>query len=144
MCKIDRNKIKEAFAEYTDKYNRQDAKVSLKISHTYRVATLCEEIAKSQKRNERETDFAWLSGMLHDVGRFEQLRNYGTFIDAKSVDHIVGHMALVFGLVFLESLEIVKRQGYLEKMLSFSSENKMTQEQFGQLREVLRAHVAQL
>ena len=30
---------------------------------------------------------SWLTGLLHDVGRFEQLRRYGTFIDAQSIDH---------------------------------------------------------
>lgn len=268
---INRDKIKEAFAEYTEQYNGQDSKVELKISHTYRVAALCEEIAKSQKCSKREMNIAWLSGMLHDVGRFEQLRKYGTFIDAKSVDHaglsadlvfgniksectvkgwskeyntiypqklrtyveeslslkermwmeqvvrwhstytlpeelskeavffshvlrdadkidilkvsvetpleqiynvsteelrnsvvspevmeafaerhtilrslkktpvdhVVGHMALVFGLIFPESLEIIKQQGYLEKMLSFPSENKKTREQFERLRHIL-------
>lgn len=271
---INREKIKIAFVEYTDQYNRQDAKVKLKIGHTYRVASLCEEIAKSQKCGQREIDVAWLSGMLHDVGRFEQLRRYGTFIDAKSVDHaglsadlvfgkveskfstegmpketdiqypqklrmyveeslsakervwieqvirwhsayvlpegltkeeiffsnilrdadkidilkvnvetpleqiynvstsalknsvvtpevmeafaerhtilrslkktpvdhVVGHMALVFGLVFPESLEIVKRQGDLEKILSFSSDNEETRKQFERLRDILREH----
>ena len=34
-----------------------------------------------------DVDLAWLLGMLHDVGRFEQLRRYGTFIDADSTDH---------------------------------------------------------
>ena len=269
--KIDRKKIEEAFAEYTARYDVQDPKVDLKIRHTYRVAALCEEIARSQKCSDREIDFAWLSGMLHDVGRFEQLRKYGTFMDAKSVDHaglsadlifgnaegdfytelpesendiyyphslrsyveeclssrecmwieqvvrwhsayelpdgfseeetffsnvlrdadkidilkvnmetpleqiynvsteelknsevtpevmkafgekrtilrslkktpvdhVVGHIALVFGLVFPESVQIVKEQGYLEKMLAFPSENEKTREQFARLREIL-------
>ena len=30
---------------------------------------------------------AWLTGMLHDVGRFEQIKRYNTFNDAQSVDH---------------------------------------------------------
>lgn len=28
-----------------------------------------------------------MTGLLHDVGRFEQLKRYGTFIDAQSIDH---------------------------------------------------------
>ena len=59
----------------------------LKIDHTYRVAALCEQIARSIPLTEEQTDHAWLAGLLHDVGRFEQLRRYGTFEDAKSIDH---------------------------------------------------------
>ena len=33
------------------------------------------------------TDLAWFLGLLHDIGRFEQVRRYGTFIDSVSVDH---------------------------------------------------------
>lgn len=37
--------------------------------------------------SEYEQKLAWLLGMLHDVGRFEQLRRFHTFVDAQSVDH---------------------------------------------------------
>lgn len=30
---------------------------------------------------------AWLIGILHDIGRFEQLRRYQTFFDYRSMDH---------------------------------------------------------
>ena len=85
--KIDRKQASEAFEKYTARYNAQDEKVRLKIEHTWRVARLCETIARSLGLPEEETDLAWLTGLLHDVGRFEQLRRYGTFIDAESIDH---------------------------------------------------------
>ena len=53
------------------------------------MAVLCEKIAASLGMAEDERDLAWFTGLLHDVGRFEQLRNYGTFIDAESIDHAV-------------------------------------------------------
>ena len=34
-----------------------------------------------------DKDLAWLLGMLHDIGRFEQVRRYHTFRDALSVNH---------------------------------------------------------
>lgn len=85
--RIDRIQVREAFADYTSAYDVNDEKIRLKIDHTYRVAELCEQIAKSLCLSEEDVDVAWLLGMLHDVGRFEQLRRYGTFADAKSIDH---------------------------------------------------------
>lgn len=41
-------------------------------------------------------------------------------------DFIVAHICLVFELVYPVSLEIVKEQGYLDKMLGFRSENADT------------------
>lgn len=84
---IDRQKALNAFHDYVNKYDISDEKIKLKIEHTYRVCALCEEIARKSGFDEKETETAWLTGLLHDVGRFEQLRRYGTFEDAKSIDH---------------------------------------------------------
>ena len=68
--KINREHIKNTFQEYTDRYDSTDPKIKLKIDHTYRVADLCERIAKSLDLLQEDIDLAWLSGMLHDIGRF--------------------------------------------------------------------------
>lgn len=95
--KIDRNRALRRFQEYTDAYDTSDEKIALKIKHTYRVAGLCEQIARSEKRSEEEQALAWLLGMLHDIGRFEQLRRYDTFSDADSVDHAQLGAEILFG-----------------------------------------------
>lgn len=64
-----------------------DPKIALKAYHTKRVAALADRIARSLSLPEADVDLAWLSGMLHDVGRFEQIRRFGTFSDAASVSH---------------------------------------------------------
>lgn len=94
--KIDRIKAEKVFRDYVSAYNAQDDKVRLKIEHTFRVAVLCEKIAASLGMAEDERDLAWFTGLLHDVGRFEQLRNYGTFIDAESIDHAVYGAQILF------------------------------------------------
>lgn len=93
---LDRPHARQAFAEYTSHYNAADPKVKLKIDHTYRVAALCERIANSLSLPPQDVDLAWLCGLLHDVGRFEQLRRYGTFIDAKSIDHALMSVTVLF------------------------------------------------
>ena len=94
---IDRKKVREQFASYTRNYNAEDPKIALKIAHTYHVADNCEEIAKSIGLRCEDADFAWLSGMLHDIGRFEQVKRYTTFIDSESVDHAEFGADLLFG-----------------------------------------------
>ena len=95
--KIDRAHVMAEFKNYTDDYDSTDEKVRLKIDHTYRVAELCERIARSEGMEEADIELAWLLGMLHDVGRFEQLRRYGTFIDAESIDHAQLGADILFG-----------------------------------------------
>ena len=95
--RIDRQRVKKQFASYTRNYDPEDTKIALKIAHTYRVADNCEQIAKSIGLTDEEIEFAWLSGMLHDIGRFEQVKRYNTFIDSESVDHAEFGADLLFG-----------------------------------------------
>ncbi|MBR5360951.1 MAG: HD domain-containing protein, partial [Lachnospiraceae bacterium] len=94
MQQINRDAAKQFFASYTARYNAEDPKIKLKIDHTYRVADLCDRI--SQTVSGVEPDLSWLSGMLHDIGRFEQIRRYNTFSDAESVDHAAFGADLLF------------------------------------------------
>ena len=93
---IDRERVKNTFAEYTSGYNATDPKIKLKIDHTYRVAELCELIARDLKLDEYETDVAWLTGMLHDVGRFEQIKRFDSF-EPGTMEHAVYGAQLLFG-----------------------------------------------
>ena len=95
---MDRFVVTRAFDQYVAAYDAQDPKIRLKIDHTTRVASLCEEIAASA--GVEDPALAWLCGMLHDIGRFEQVRRYGTFLDVQSVDHA----ALGADLLFREGL----------------------------------------
>lgn len=55
---LDRDRARRAFADYTRAYAPTDPKVRLKIEHTYRVAGLCEQIARSLSLSESDTDLA--------------------------------------------------------------------------------------
>lgn len=253
---IDRQKALQAFADYVKNYDVTDEKIKLKIDHTYRVCSLCRQIAAQSGFDENEIEIAWLTGLLHDVGRFEQLRRYGTFVDAKSIDHaefgadilfkegkirdyvedaseddllektvrchsayripadynereqrfanllrdadkidilkvniivpleeiynvttydlkhckvtdevmqafyeehavlrslkktpvdnVVGHISLVFELVYPISLKIMYEQGYLDKLMDFQSELAETNEQFAKIREKMHAYIKRM
>lgn len=84
---INKPHVEQTFAAYTAKYNPADPKIKLKIDHTYRVATFCDSIARSLNLSDEDRDIAWLCGMLHDLGRFEQIKRYGIFNDSQSIDH---------------------------------------------------------
>ncbi|MBQ9060253.1 MAG: HD domain-containing protein [Firmicutes bacterium] len=85
LTQENRQEIQSRFLQYISGYDLEDPKIRLKMDHSFRVAGLCERIAASG--TEAGPDLAWLIGLLHDIGRFEQIRRYGTFVDARSVDH---------------------------------------------------------
>ena len=85
---MNRDKTIEAFKDYISDYDCDDPQVKFKIEHTYRVAELSGIIADSiDGIPAKSSNLCWLIGLLHDIGRFEQLRRYGTFSDSQSVDH---------------------------------------------------------
>ena len=137
---INRKNVINTFAEYVRNYDPSDGKIKLKIDHTYRVAGLCQSIAKSLNLSEADVDIAWLLGMLHDIGRFEQIRRFGTFSDADSVDHAE------FGadLLFKEGLIRKFAEGYYEKCELAGAGNEegrwSDSEQAGFLELAIRQH----
>ncbi len=75
------------FHQYVSQFDLKDPRYELKVIHTLKTADLCFAIAKGLHLNEEDIDFAWLCGLLHDIGRFEQLKRYDTFMDKISIDH---------------------------------------------------------
>ena len=84
---IDIENAKRVFKEYVKNYNPNDGKIALKISHILRVTQKSRELAEELNLNEEDTDLAELIGLLHDIGRFEQVRLYHTFVDKDSINH---------------------------------------------------------
>lgn len=84
---IDLEKAKQAFAAYVKQYDTNDEQIQLKIKHTYEVMHYSEMIANELALSDEQTKLAALIGLLHDIGRFEQIRRYHTFIDRDSVNH---------------------------------------------------------
>ena len=93
---VNRERAEQTFLEYASHYNMEDPKIRLKVGHTLRVAGLCERIAGSLDLDPEEKDLAWMIGLLHDIGRFEQVRIYHTFRDAESVNHAQFSADLLF------------------------------------------------
>lgn len=84
---IDIDRAKKAFKEYVEKYNPSDKRVALKIRHIQEVANIAKELAISLNLCEEDVKLAELIGLLHDIGRFEQIRIYQTFVDTNSINH---------------------------------------------------------
>lgn len=85
MINID--KAKKAFDKYVEKYDVSNDRIKLKIDHIKRTAECSKNIAKSLKLADDDVKLAELIGLLHDIGRFEQLRVYNTFLDKDSINH---------------------------------------------------------
>jgi len=75
------------FNEYVKQFDLTNKKIRYKFHHSYRVMEIAKEIAVSLKLNEEDTYIATLAALLHDIGRFNQIKKYDTYRDQISVDH---------------------------------------------------------
>ena len=85
------NALRQWFIRYVQSFDSGDPIVSqavtLKKDHSLRV---CDEILNIGKRLDLSPEHLRLAeaiALLHDVGRFEQVKRYRTFVDMKSEDH---------------------------------------------------------
>lgn len=84
---IDILKIKEVYKEYMSNYNTNEPKIALKVAHIYRTAEKSKWIAEKLQLDKEDILLAEFIGLLHDIGRFEQVKKYNTFLDKISVNH---------------------------------------------------------
>lgn len=99
-------KLTSLYNAYVDTYRDSSGQLSemmeLKLVHTMNVVDAARRISAGEGFDERTALACEAAALLHDTGRYEQLRLYNTFRDADSVDHAVF------------SHDIVKSKGWLD------------------------------
>ena len=76
----------KSFREYLKKYDTNDGSIALKIKHTYEVVKKSEYIANGLRLDKENIELAKIIALLHDIGRFEQIKEFGEFND-KKIEH---------------------------------------------------------
>ena len=102
------DELTKLYDAYVDTYREADGQLPvmmrLKRVHTGFVVRNAEAIADGEGFTDEEREVALAAALLHDTGRYEQLKRYNTFKDSDSVDHAVF------------SHDIVVEKGWLEKV----------------------------
>ena len=76
---MDYQKAAHAFQEYLKEYDQTNDKIRLKIVHTYGVVDKAREVCRRMNLNQEDTSLAEIIALLHDIGRFEQLKRFNSF-----------------------------------------------------------------
>lgn len=84
---IDFTEAQNAFQEYLKDYDTTDGSIMLKIRHTYEVVAKSEYLATELKLDKDNIMLAKIIALLHDIGRFEQVKQTQDFSDAGGFDH---------------------------------------------------------
>lgn len=97
---------KKEFLKYVSNYDSTNFQIKRKIDHSLRVMQICKDIAENLNLTQEEIELSMLIGLLHDIGRFEQMKIYNTFKDSISIDH--GNLGA----------EILKENDYIRKYIN--------------------------
>ena len=124
------SRLTELYDAYVDTFREPDGELPvmmrLKRTHTAFVVKNAELIADGEGFSDGVREVALAAALLHDTGRYEQLRRYDTFRDSDSVDHAVF------------SHDILKEKGWLDQVLGESkSEVEVVQWKDAILKSVL-------
>ena len=86
----------EAFKKYLKNYDITQDRIALKVRHTYGVVEFSEWIARKLELEEEDVELAKLIAYLHDIGRFEQAKQYDDFTDGEKMDHAQYGVKILF------------------------------------------------
>ena len=91
----DFRKNAENFLDFASGFDLTDPKIDLKLRHTFHVVDACFYLSQALKLTDEECYIACLIGLLHDIGRFEQLTRFHSFDDS-----IIPHAKLSVEFLF--------------------------------------------
>lgn len=102
---MDLELIKEEFDNYVKKFDNSNRDINYKYKHSYRVYKLCEEIAKKMNLSDEDIVLSSVIGLLHDIGRFEQLKIFSSYSDV-NLDHAEFGAKLLFKYGLIDKFKI--------------------------------------
>lgn len=83
-----KTRLEKAFDNYISNYDMNVKQIRFKYHHSYRVKELMKKLALDLNLSKKEIELAEVIGLLHDIGRFEQIKKYGDCSDVKTgIDH---------------------------------------------------------
>ena len=131
--------IKEEFDKYVKSFDMKNSNIDYKYRHSYRVYKLCERIADDLKLNDEDILLASIIGLLHDIGRFEQLKRYSHYDDI-NLDHAEYGANLLFKNNLIDKFKINEKY-YDIIEFSIRNHNKYSIEKINDKRKLLFAKI---
>ncbi len=118
----------EAFNQYVKKFDLNNEDIKLKYNHSYRVMELSQKYAKQLNYSKEDYAIAQIIGLIHDIGRFEQLKKYNSYDDSKTVDHAELGVDILFNQNLIKQFNIPKKYYEIIKF-AIQNHNKINIEQ---------------
>ena len=100
--------IKKEFDNYVRNYDINNYDINYKYFHSYRVYELCKKISKDLGLSDEDVLLSSVIGLLHDIGRFEQLKKFSSYKDS-NLNHAEFGAKLLFEEGLIDRFKIDKK-----------------------------------
>jgi putative nucleotidyltransferase with HDIG domain len=94
------------FKNHVKKYNMKDKRIFYKFYHSFDTMKICVYLAKKLKLNKDDIKLAKELGLLHDIGRFEQIKMYNSMNDKKFKNHGLIGVNILFDENYLKEFNV--------------------------------------
>lgn len=106
---INLKQCKEVFLNHLEQYeDKTTIGFDLKVKHTFRVMKISKELCKKLNLSKEESKLAQVVALLHDIGRFEEIR-YNKKLDNAKYDHATVGVDLLFKENVIDKFNIEKK-----------------------------------
>lgn len=94
------------FKKYVKKFNMKDKRIYYKFYHSFDVMKTSVYLARKLKLNKDDIKLVKELGLLHDIGRFEQIKVYNSFDDKKIKNHGLIGVEVLFNKNYIKEFNI--------------------------------------
>ena len=131
--------IMNEFDKYVNSFDSKDYDINYKFRHSYRVYELCNKISKKLNLSDEDVLLVSVIGLLHDIGRFEQLKEFSTYSDV-NLDHAEFGAKLLFDEGLINKFKIDNKYYDIIKF-SIRNHNKYKIEETNDYRKSMFAKI---
>ncbi len=96
----------KAFKKYVKNYDMKDKRIYYKYLHSFDTMKISAFIAKQLKLNKDDIKLAKGLGLLHDIGRFNQIKVYNSMDDKKAKNHGLIGVEILFDENLIKEFKI--------------------------------------
>lgn len=105
---LDIENARRAFQKYISRFDCNSDKIKLKLEHTYHVMKITHYLCLHEHIDGEDYHLAMIIALLHDIGRFEQIRQFNSF-DDNNIDHAKLGVSILFNEGLIEDF-VLDRQ----------------------------------
>lgn len=96
----------KAFKKYIKNYDMEDKRIYYKYLHSFDTMKISAYLAKELKLNKDDIRLAKELGLLHDIGRFNQIKVYNSMNDKKANNHGLIGVEVLFNENYIKEFNI--------------------------------------